>query len=226
MRKLSKKEYADLLSKHSCVKLNNANASWEEFSSPKVYFECDGNFYIKEDNLKNELYLFENRKTFLESLELDEQENIFSPLKDKNYLITNIDKHKESIIKNFLKEINYNRVNNNLKEIDLHELNIKINEYSSLEDLYKKYYLNFIVFLGELVREKKQGNWEYKTNISKPTELIPYFIDSSNKNYEFLINVFLVKEISRSIREEKEFDLFRILRLLEIDWNNFRVGNE
>ncbi len=222
MKKLDKKEYQDILSKHKCLMLNHANASWEYFPSPKVYFECDNTFYIKEDNRKKEVYLFKNKQEFLVHLELNEREDIFTPLKGKEDIITDIDKYKTSLITNFVKEIKYD-FNGDFKTIDLDKFNAKINKYTNLRDLYKNYYLNFIVFLGEFVRHKKGGHWEYKTNIGRPTELIPYFVDSTKNDYEFLINVLLVRKISEKVNEGKDFDLSDIIILLNIDWNKLKV---
>ena len=179
---------------HSYVTEHNGKVVKNDYCNYCRYYECDDNILVIENTIDKMVTIYFDR----EKVYQQEKDNLkwqnFNPLKNQQTLIFNV-KNNHEIILSELFDILKMKKGSYLVNTDLDALNRAIKKYGFGNSI-KNLYLNIIVFVGEYIREKRGGEWIVVEDPSFPSQVKPVFIDTENKNYDFEINILLLKNFN------------------------------
>jgi len=176
---------------------------------PAAYFcnlyECDDNILIVENTKENKFTLYYDRTKYYAELMKSQRLINERPLLKQQPIIRDIKEQKTRLVSQLFSELGITQPDR-LTKVDLKQLDKQLKAYG-YEKAYYNLLLNLIVFCGEYVREYKAGNWVLQDDLRHPGEVIPVYVDSTGRKYEFWINTLLIRQYP----ETGKFDISSII---------------
>lgn len=203
---IEKKDFTEFLKKHHGKRVTN------EYASDYVnYYECDDNTLVIENTKTLQIWVEYDREKFYEEKRKILKWNEFEPFLLKQTEIMKLPNSKEQLMNEFFHFLKLKK-EYPLSNIDLKKVDKSIKAYG-YEKAIENLYTNILVFAGEYIREKRGGDWTIRkdTQASDKSNYKPVFVDEKGKNYDFDLNVILLKTFFEkkriNIKQQIEFAL-------------------
>jgi hypothetical protein len=169
---------------------------------PLIYYcnlyDCDNNTLVIESTKENRFILYYDKIKYYEFVKKYKRLKNERPLAKQQQVIRDIEGQKKILISQLFSQIKMAEPDN-LSKVDLKKLNNKLREYG-YENAYYNLLLNLIVFCGEYMREQKGGEWILQNDIQHPGEVLPVYMDSTGRRYDFWINNLLIRQYMENER--------------------------